>query len=121
MTFFWASRANAELIKVICASILAHLSTEVTVEEQPQHPEAHASLYSMYNPHSDLAVFLALVSVAFLLRVFSVFASESEKPKKKTRRRRARDESPENPEDPIPLRRSARLLAKAQAKQVYRL
>ena len=111
MTFFWASRANAELIKVICATLLAHLSTEVTVEEQPEHPEAQASLYSMYNPHSDLAVFLALVSVAFLLRVFSVFASESEKPKKKTRRR-ARDESPK------PLRRSARLLAKAQAKQV---
>jgi hypothetical protein len=113
MTFFWASRANAELIKVICTSILAHLSTEVTVEEQPEHPEAHASLYSMYNPHSDLAVFLALVSVAFLLRVFSVFASESEKSKKKTRRR-ARDESPK------PLRRSPRLLekAQAQAKQV---
>jgi hypothetical protein len=109
MTFFWASRANAELIKVICASLLAHLSTEVTVDEQSERPESEAILYSMYNPHSDLAVFLALVSVAFLLRVFSVFASESEKPKKKTRRRRARDESPK------PLRRSARLLAKAQA------
>jgi MFS-type transporter involved in bile tolerance (Atg22 family) len=71
MTFFWASRANAELIKVICASLLAHLSTEVTVDEQSEHPESQTILYSMYNPHSDLAVFLALVSLAFLLRIFS--------------------------------------------------
>lgn len=113
MTFLWASRAK--LIKVICASLLAHLWPEVTVDEQSEHPVSQTMLYMEYNPHSDVVIVLALVSLAFLLRIFSDFTSESQEPQEQTRkdrRRRARGKSPTQP-----LRRSARLLAKSQGKQ----
>lgn len=112
MTFFWASRAK--LIKVICASLLAHLWPEVTVDEQSEDPVSQTMLYMEYNPHSDVVIVLALVSLAFLLRIFSD-SSESQEPQEETRkdrRRRARGKSPTQP-----LRRSARLLAKSQGKQ----
>ena len=116
-----------KLFKVVCVFIstkTTQLWSEVAVEEPRQVVVEQTNFEFMYEhivrifPKEDVVIFLAFVSLAFLLRIFCGFTSESDEPQEETRepykkgtrgKRSARGKSP--------TRRSARLLAKSQGKQ----